>query len=56
VAILGTLESCIAAPLLVEQNRRLIETLLQILFAVLQRFHASLQEKIALFEARRGSI
>src|SRR5579863_8001906 len=37
------LEGCVTAPLLVEQDCRLVESLLQILFTVLQRFHAPLQ-------------
>ena len=46
--LLRALERCVAPAFLVEQDGRLIETLLEILLAVLQRFDAPLQQQMAL--------
>ena len=50
------LRVAVTAPLLVEQDCRLVEALLQILFTVLQRFHTPLQQEIALLQARCSRI
>src|ERR1700683_5021627 len=51
-----TLERLVAPAFLVKQNGRLFKTLLEILLAVLQRFHAPLQQKIALLQTPRACV
>jgi hypothetical protein len=43
LALSSTLKCCVAAPFLIEQNGRLVQALLEILLAVLQRLNAPLQ-------------
>ena len=52
-ALSCALESRVSPPLLIEQDGRLVQALFEILFAVLQRFDAPLQQEIALLQARR---
>ena len=46
LALSSALESPVTTPLQVKQGGRLVQTLFEILFAVLQRFHAPLQQEI----------
>src|ERR1700683_2147842 len=52
LALSSTLECCVAAPFLIEQNGCLVQALLEILLAVLQRFNAPLQKEVVLLQAR----
>ena len=56
LALSSTLECCVAAPFLIEQNGRLVQALLEILLAVLQRLHAPLHKEVVLLQARCGCI
>src|ERR1035438_5038366 len=55
-ALSSALESPVTTPLLVKQGGRLVQALFEILLAVLQRFHAPLQQEVVLLQARCGCI
>ena len=55
-ALSSALEIPVTTPLLVKQGGRLVQTLFEILFAVVQRFHAPLQQENILLHAHRGCI